>query len=255
MDLGLRGRTALVTGASRGLGRQAALSLAGEGANLVVCARGQEALEQTAGELRGLGVEVVAVAADTTVAADCERVLAAAGAVDIVVNNVGGRGRGGQGLEETSDEDFEHVFQLNLLGALRLTRAILPGMRERGWGRVVNVASIYGREHGGTIGYMTGKAALIAATKHLALQVAKDGILVNCVAPGSVLFPGGSWERFSTTNPPEVVEDFIRVNLPLGRFGWPEPVGDLIAYLASERAGFLTGACVNIDGGQSHNLF
>ncbi len=259
MDLGITGRVAIVTGASRGLGRQAALSLAGEGVRLVVCARGVERLEETALELRAAGAEVVVVEADATVTADLERLFAAAvaafGQVDIVVNNVGGRSGNG-GLEATSDAELERAFDLNVIGALRLIRLAIPGMRERRWGRVVNIASIFGREHGGpTIGYMTAKAALIAATKHLALELARDGILVNSVAPGSILFPGGSWDRFVTTQTPEAVEEFIRTNLPMGRFGWPEPVGDLVAYLASERAGLIAGACINIDGGQSHSLF
>jgi 3-oxoacyl-[acyl-carrier protein] reductase len=101
---------------------------------------------------------------------------------------------------------------------------------------------------------MAAKAALIAATKHAALRLAKDGITANSVAPGSILFPGGSWERFTKTQTKDVVADFIKNNLPMERFGWPEPVGDLVAYLASERAGLITGACINIDGGQSRSL-
>jgi 3-oxoacyl-[acyl-carrier protein] reductase len=258
MDLGIAGRVAIVTGSSRGLGRQAALSLAGEGVHLAICARGVERLEQTAAELRTLGVEVVAVAGDATVATDAGRLFDTAtrtfGKVDIVVNNVGGRGPGGMNLEETTHEDLDQAFELNVFGALRLIRLAIPGMRERQWGRIINIASIFGREHGGTISYMTTKAALIAATKHLGLQLAKDGILVNSVAPGSILFNGGSWERFIESQSKEAVDDFIRVNLPMGRFGWPEPVGDLVAYLASERAGLITGSCINIDGGQSHSL-
>jgi len=101
---------------------------------------------------------------------------------------------------------------------------------------------------------MTTKAALIAFTKSTALSYGKDGILINSVAPGSVVFPTGSWDRFQTQNEPDVVRDFIANNLPMGRFGWPEPVGDLIAFLCSERAGFLTGTTINIDGGQSKSL-
>jgi 3-oxoacyl-[acyl-carrier protein] reductase len=173
--------------------------------------------------------------------------------VDILVNNVGGR-RGGQSLEDTTEQDFLDALMLNLFSAIRLTRLALPEMRRRRWGRIINIASIWGREYGGTIAYMTAKAALIAFTKGLARQVAKDNVLVNSVAPGSILFPGGGWDRFIRTNPPEVVEEFIARNLPMGRFGWPEPVGDLVAFLASERASLITGACINIDGGQSYSL-
>lgn len=256
MDLGIAGRTAIVTGGSRGLGRQAALSLAREGVHVAICARGEETLERTAAELRSLGVKALGVVADVTRPADTARLFEAAarafGKVDILVNNAGGSR--GSDLERTSDEDIEEAFRLNLFGALRLTRLAVPGMRERRWGRVITISSIYGREHGGGLAYMSAKAALIAATKHLALRLAKDGILVNSVAPGSILFTGGSWERFTVTQPKEVVDDFIKNNLPLGKFGWPEPVGDLVAYLASERASLITGTCINIDGGQSRSL-
>jgi 3-oxoacyl-[acyl-carrier protein] reductase len=127
-------------------------------------------------------------------------------------------------------------------------------MRSNGWGRIINIASIWGREYGGNIAYMSAKAALIAASKHSAISLAKDGILVNSIAPGSIEHPGGSWERFQNDNSAEVVEKFIQENLPLGRFGWPEPLGDLVAYLASDRSGLITGSCIVIDGGQSVSM-
>ncbi|MSQ40659.1 MAG: SDR family oxidoreductase [Dehalococcoidia bacterium] len=256
MDLGIKGKVAIVTGGSRGLGRQAALSLAAEGCAVAICARGEERLRQTETELKGLGVRTVAVAADVTNPQDAKRIYEAAaalGPVDILVNNVGGS-RGGPDLERTSDEQLEQAMQLNLYGATRLIHLALPGMKERRWGRIVNIASIWGREYGGSIAYMTAKAALIALSKHLALEVAPYNILVNSVAPGSVQFPGGSWDNFARNQPRDVVDRFTENNLPMGRFGWPEPVGDLVAYLASERAGMLTGACINIDGGQSRSL-
>ena len=104
------------------------------------------------------------------------------------------------------------------------------------------------------MGYMVAKAALIAFSKHLAIEMAAYNILVNSIAPGSIRFPGGTWDKFALTQPPLAVERFKEVNLPMGTFGWAEPVGDLVAYLASDRAGLLTGACINIDGGQSKSL-
>jgi 3-oxoacyl-[acyl-carrier protein] reductase len=257
MDLGIHGRVAIVTGGSRGLGRSAALSLAREGVRVAICARNPEDLHRTVQELRDLGAEAMGVVADVTHPEGPEKVyretLERYGQVDILVNNLGGR-RGGQSLEDTTEQDFLDALMLNLFSAIRLTRLALPEMRRRRWGRIINIASIWGREYGGTIAYMTAKAALIAFTKGLARQVAKDNVLVNSVAPGSILFPGGGWDRFIRTNPPEVVEEFIARNLPMGRFGWPEPVGDLVAFLASERASLITGACINIDGGQSYSL-
>ena len=138
---------------------------------------------------------------------------------------------------------------------MRLSSLVLAHMKAQQWGRIINISSIWGREHGGSIDYMTGKAGLIAFSKHLALQMAPHNVLVNCVAPGSIDFPGGSWDRFQKTQTPEVVTDFVSHNLPMGRFGWPEPIGEMVAFLASDRADLITGACVNVDGGQSKSLF
>jgi 3-oxoacyl-[acyl-carrier protein] reductase len=195
MDLGIHGRVAIVTGGSRGLGRSAALSLAREGVRVAICARNPEDLHRTVQELRDLGAEAMGVVADVTHPEGPEKVyretLERYGQVDILVNNVGGR-RGGQSLEDTTEQDFLDALMLNLFSAIRLTRLALPEMRRRRWGRIINIASIWGREYGGTIAYMTAKAALIAFTKGLARQVAKDNVLVNSVAPGSILFPGGA---------------------------------------------------------------
>jgi 3-oxoacyl-[acyl-carrier protein] reductase len=257
MDLGIKGRIALVTGGSRGLGRSAALALAGEGVDVAICGRTKGTLDQTVEELLALGVRAVGVEADVadldSIRALHGRVSADLGPVDILVNNVGGT-RSREGIEGTSLEELKGTFDLNLFGAYELTRLAVPHMREQQWGRIINIASIWGREHGGNIAYMASKAALIAATKHSALTLAKDGVLVNSIAPGSIAHPGGSWERFQNENSPETVAAFIEQNLPLGRFGWPEPLGDLVAFLASERAGLITGTCINIDGGQSRSM-
>ena len=133
-------------------------------------------------------------------------------------------------------------------------KLVIPHMQAQRWGRIINISSIWGREHGGNISYMAAKAGLIGATKHAALTLAKDGVLVNTIAPGSILHPGGTWDRFQQDNSPEFVQSFIEQNLPMGRFGWPEPLGDLVAFLASERASLITGACINIDGGQSKSM-
>ncbi len=256
MDLGLSGKVAIITGGSQGLGRHAALTLAREGCNVAICARGQEALDRTVAELQGLGVSALGVQADVTNQNDAHRLFTATvealGTVDVLVNNVGGsRGRD---FDSADDEAWDYTLQLNLFSAIRLTRLVLPGMKEKGWGRIINVASIWGREQGGSLTYMAAKAALIAFSKHLAVEVAGTGITVNTVAPGSIAFPGGSWQRFQDTNAPEVVRDFVKNNLPMGRFGWPEPVGALVAFLASAQADLMTGTCINIDGGQSKSL-
>ena len=257
MDLGIKDKVAIVTGGSRGLGRISALALAGEGVKVKVCGRTIETLDKAVGELTGLGVEAKAIVADIVEPGAAEIVFReterALGPVDILVNNVGGRR--GTTVSDTSEEQFRMGMDLNLFRGLRLMHLAIPGMKQRHWGRIINIASIWGREHGASADYMAGKAALIATSKYAGLELVKDNVLVNCVAPGSIIFSGGSWDRYTQSNAPEVVDEFIKWNLPAGRFGWPEPVGDLVAFLASERASLITGACINIDGGQSKSLF
>jgi 3-oxoacyl-[acyl-carrier protein] reductase len=257
MDLNIAGKVALVTGGSRGLGRQAALTLAREGCRVAICAREPTGLQRTVEELRQLNSAAMGVPADVTREEECRRFHQAAvealGPVEILVNNVGGT-QGGRDFDSATDQDWLDTLNLNLLSTVRMVRLVLPAMKERGWGRIVNIASIFGREHGGGPTYMAAKAAVIALTKHLGLSLASQNILVNSVAPGSIRFPGGSWERFASNNSPQVVQEFIARNLPMGRFGWPEPVGELVAFLCSDRADLLTGASINIDGGQSHSL-
>ena len=258
MDLGIEGKLALITGGSRGLGRQSALALANEGVNIAICARGAETVDATVSEIKKIGVKAVGYAADmgeedapTDVIQSLKDEL---GEPDILVNNVGGS-MGTSDVVNSSLDDFNMVIDLNLWSALRLIKLVLPGMQERGWGRIINISSIYGREAGGTAPYMTAKAAMIALSKHAALSTASHGVTVNSVAPGSILFPGGTWEKFQQNNTPEAVQEFISRNLPMGKFGWPEPIGATVAFLASKQADLITGACINVDGGQSHNLF
>ncbi len=257
MELGIAGRNALVTGGSRGLGRQCALSLASEGVNVAICARTQDTIDGTVAELEALGARAAGIVADVTDSGDMARLhrqtVERLGEIDILVNNAGGS-MGVTDIADTPLDSYRGVFDLNLFGGYELTRLALPHMREQGWGRVINVASIWGREHGGNIGYMSAKAALIAATKHAGLSLGGTGITVNSIAPGSISHPGGGWERFQAEQPEEVVAGFIESHLPMGRFGWPEPVGDLCAFLASDRADLITGSCIVVDGGQSHSM-
>jgi 3-oxoacyl-[acyl-carrier protein] reductase len=260
MDLGLRGRAALVTGASRGIGRGIAMELAREGCRVALCARGKDALDAAAAEARALGAEAIAVSADVTtvggVREAVEATLARFGAVDILVNNVGGST--GSSFLETSEEDWQRAIDLNLLPAVRASRLVVPSMRARGRGAIVNIVSIYGREWGGSYArrptYIAAKAAEIGMSKALAMELAPFGIRVNSVAPGSIVFPGGGWERRSREDP-DGIAAFVRADLPLGRFGRPEEVGRVVAFLASDAASLVLGACLNVDGGQSRALF
>ena len=257
MDLGIAGKNALVTGGSRGLGRQCAVSLAAEGVNVAICGRTQETIDGTVAELESMGVKAFGVVADVIDSSDMQRLhdetVSGLGPIDILVNNAGGS-IGSTDIDGTPLDNFRTVFDLNLFGGYELTKHALAHMQGQGWGRVINIASIWGREYGGNIGYMSAKAALIAATKHAGLSLAGTGITVNSIAPGSIAHPQGGWERFQTEQPAEVVSTFIENNLPMGKFGWPEPVGDLCAFLSSDRADLITGSCIVVDGGQSYSM-
>ena len=255
MDLGLGGKVAVVTGGSRGLGFAAANSLASEGAHVVICARGQEQLHRAVADLRARGVDganVEGVASDVSTESGVRAVIDAAmnafGRLDVLVNNVGLAK--GADIESTSDADWQEAIDQTLFPAIRASRLAIPHLRAQGGGAIVIVSSIFGREAGGRMTYNAVKAAEISLTKSLAQQLAKDQIRVVSVAPGSILFEGGSWWKRQQADPAGIA-DFIARELPFGRFGRPEEVGDAIAFLASPKASWVSGTTVVVDGCQS----
>ena len=255
MDLGLSGKVALVTGATRGIGRAIVDELASEGCRLMLAARGQAGLDETAAALRARGATVATCAVDVTSLADLERLVTATtaqyGGLDVLISNAGASH--GMGIEATSEEDWAAALDLNVMAAARLAKLATPIMRERGGGAIVFVASIFGREAGGPrVSYTTTKAGLIALSKMLARELATDAIRVNTIAPGSILFPGGSWERRQQADP-DGIAAFVKAEMPYGRFGRPEEVAAMTVFVASPRASLVTGACIPVDGAQSRS--
>jgi 3-oxoacyl-[acyl-carrier protein] reductase len=262
MDLGLAGKVAIVTGSSRGLGLAVAAALVREGCRVTISARGGARLTEATAELEqfvpggsGNGTKaVLAVTADLGTPEGIDQVVARTvdlfGGVDILVNNVGiARGAG---IAETSDAEWTEALDQTLFPAIRASRLAVPHMRRRGGGAIVMIASIWGRESGGRMTYNAVKAAEISLAKSMARELAPDNIRVNSVAPGSISFPGGTWYRRQQEDPAGMAE-FVRRELPFGRFGRPEEIGAVVAFLASPRASWISGASVPVDGCQSRS--
>jgi 3-oxoacyl-[acyl-carrier protein] reductase len=248
MDLGLAGRVALVTGASRGIGAAIAAGLASEGCRLVLVARGQEALEAHAASLRAKGAEVHALALDllepSAAARSVQEALARFGQLDVLVHNLGGSREG------DDDGVWDFTLDVNLGVGVRLAREASAHMKARRRGVLLFVTSISGSMVGGTKpAYNVAKAAEIMFARTLAHDLGPHGIRANSISPGSILFPGGSWDRRLKADPKRI-EAFREENFPLGRFGTVEEVANVVTFLASDRASLVSGADIRVDGCQ-----
>jgi NAD(P)-dependent dehydrogenase (short-subunit alcohol dehydrogenase family) len=254
MELGLKGKVAVITGGSEGIGAATAARLALEGAKVAICARRREPLEKVAAEIRSKGGEAFVHPTDMSKAGDVERFIKAVvdhyGRIDILVNNAGSSIRGP--FEEVKDETWQQDLDLKVFGAIRASRLAIPYMKKQGGGRIVNISTIAGKQPGPASGPTSlSRAAGLALTKALSKEYAADNILVNAVCIGKVR--SGQHERRIAREKLVPAEYYAKVSeeIPMGRVGEPMEVANVIAFLVSDAASYVTGSSIHLDGGMS----
>lgn len=252
MDLQLNGKVVLVTGGSKGIGKGIAKAFLAEGARVGIIARGEKDLEKAKRDLPGVEIFQANLSDENGRAKVFQEFINKFGAIDILINNVGGS-NGGKTME-TPMEQFEEAMQLNFFSAVHFSQLAAQEMKNKKQGSIINISSIFGRESGGKPTYNSAKAAMISFTKSLADELVQEGIRVNGVAPGSILHPTGNWQR-KLEETPEKIEKFVEEQIPAGRFGTVQEIADVVTFLASERARWVIGATLNVDGGQSKSNF
>ncbi len=261
MELGIAGKSALITGGSHGIGLACAQALAAEGVHIAICSRNPARLENARQALSSSQAKFLAIQADMLDPTSADKVMDTVeqtwGGVDILVNNVGGGGRWGkEDIEETDLRVWSEVYEKNAMAAVRFTRRVLPRMRHNHWGRVVTVTSILGGKDGaGRPWFTMAKSAETALMKSLATNhtLVRSGITFNSVAPGGIYIPGTAFEDEQRRDP-MAFERVINENYPLGRLGTPEEVASVVTFLCSIGASLVNGANIVVDGGQSRAL-
>lgn len=252
MNLGLEGKVVLITGGSKGIGKAIAEAFYKEGARVAISARGMDSLAECERDMHGIFTFLGDMTNRTERASLIDAIVQKWGTIDILVNNVGGSN--GSTIAETELQLFEDAMSLNFYSTVDLCKRVLPIMQKQQSGAIINITSIYGRESGGKSTYNAAKAATISFTKALADEAIKDGIRVNGIAPGSILHPTGNWQK-RIEEEPEKMNAFVQSEIPAGRFGTPEEVANVALFLASEKASWVVGATINVDGGQSKSNF
>jgi 3-oxoacyl-[acyl-carrier protein] reductase len=263
MDLYIKDRIAIVAASSRGLGKAVALGLAEEGVRLTICSRGKEALEKTADEIKSeTGVEVLAISGDVSKPEDVKEIVSQTvnryGTVHILVNNAGGPPLGD--FLSFSPDDWQRALELNLMSTINLTREVIPYMRRQRWGRIINITSVAVKQPiDGLILSNTSRAGVIGFAKSISNEFARDNILVNNVCPGRILTDriirlAEERAKRGMVSTEEIINSWEK-DIPLGRIGRPKELADLVVFLSSERASYITGATIQVDGGIVKGIF
>ena len=252
MDFGLKGKAAVVTGASEGIGKAIALELAKEGARVAISARRETLLRETAEEIQKIGVEVIQFVGDMTDKEDVRKfiqmIIEKWGTVHVLVNNVGSATK--KPFVDLTDEDWQHTIDMNIYSTYYCTRQVLPYMQKQKWGRIINISAVSGREPSqGLFASNVAKSGVNSFTKSLANEVGVDNVLVNCVSPGRIITPQVT-RLFSK----EQMQEIANALIPMKRFGRAEEFANLVVFLASEAASYINGTIIPVDGGISRSI-
>ncbi len=260
MDLKIKGKYALVTGGSHGIGKEIALSLADEGCNVAICATSEDNLYITMKHIENKNVECIGISADVTISEDINVVISEIinkwNKIDILINNVGGGGRwGNEDVLKTDEQVWTDVYNKNALASIRFTTKVLPYMKKNKWGRVITISSVHGKEGGGRPWFNMAKSAEISMMKSLSMnhELVRNGITFNSVAPGGIMIPDTGWDEEQKRNP-DSFNEIVDKQFPLGRLGTPEEVANVVTFLCSEKASLINGACIVVDGGESKSF-